>query len=77
VTVIELTLDDDQTMLLAQDGGCAICGAPPPDEQSLHVDHDHDTGAVRGLLCFTCNAGIGMFDHDIVVLSAAVAYLHR
>jgi Autographiviridae endonuclease VII len=72
-----LTLDDYQTMLAAQAGGCAICGAPPSEGQSLHVDHDHDTGAVRGLLCFTCNAGIGMFDHDIDLLSAAVAYLHR
>jgi len=72
-----LTLADYEAMLLAQGGGCAICGAPPPDGQSLHVDHDHDSGAVRGLLCFTCNAGIGMFDHDIDLLSAAVAYLHR
>ena len=72
-----LTLDDYHVMLEAQRGGCAICAAPEPDGQSLHVDHDHDTGAVRGLLCFTCNAGIGMFDHDIVLLSAAVQYLRR
>ena len=72
-----ITLDDYEAMLVAQGGGCAICGAPEPDGQSLHVDHDHDTGAVRGLLCFTCNAGIGMFDHDIDLLSAAVDYLRR
>jgi len=72
-----ITLDDYRAMLEAQAGGCAICHAPEPEGQSLHVDHDHDTGAVRGLLCFTCNAGIGMFAHDIDLLSAAVAYLHR
>ena len=72
-----ITLADYDAMLLAQGGGCAICAAPEPDGQSLHVDHDHDTGAVRGLLCFTCNAGIGMFGHDIDLLSAAVAYLRR
>ena len=64
-------------MLTAQGSGCAICHALEPPGQSLHVDHDHDSGAVRGLLCFTGNAGIGMFDHDIDVLSAAVHYLRR
>jgi Recombination endonuclease VII len=72
-----ITLDDYQAMLAAQGGGCAICSAAPPDGQPLHVDHDHDTGLVRGLLCFTCNAGIGMFDHNIDLLSAAVVYLRR
>ena len=70
-------LDDYEAMLLDQDGGCAICGAPPPDGQSLHIDHDHATGAVRGLLCFTGNAGLGKFGETIDLLSAAVAYLHR
>jgi len=72
-----ITLDDYEAMLLAQGGGCAICHAGEPPGQSLHVDQDHHTGGVRGLLCFTCNAGIGMFDHDIDVLSAAVDYLRR
>jgi hypothetical protein len=72
-----ITLNDYEAMLVEQGGGCAICHAPEPDGQSLHVDHDHDTGAVRGLLCFTCNAGIGMFDHDIDRLIAAVVYLRR
>jgi hypothetical protein len=72
-----ITLEDYDVMLVAQGGGCAICGGPEPEGQSLHVDHDHTTGAVRGLLCFTCNAGIGMFGHDVTVLDAAAAYLRR
>ena len=69
--------EDYAAMFEAQAQGCAICHAPEPEGQSLHVDHDHDTGDVRGLLCFTCNAGIGMFAHDIELLSAAVVYLRR
>lgn len=44
-------------MLEAQDGGCAICGAPPKTRR-LSVDHNHRTGKVRGLLCFRCNRGL-------------------
>ena len=41
-------------LLEQQGGGCAVCGNKPR-KRRLHVDHDHRTGAVRGLLCFTCN----------------------
>lgn len=40
--------------LAAQDGRCLICGRPPQTRR-LHVDHDHKTGQVRGLLCYGCN----------------------
>jgi hypothetical protein len=70
-----LTPADYEAMLAAQGGGCAICAAPRPAGQALHVDHCHDTGAVRGLLCFTCNAGLGMFDHDADGLARAATYL--
>jgi hypothetical protein len=72
-----LTLADYERMLAEQGGGCAICRDGAPDGQSLHVDHCHDAGVVRGLLCFNCNAGLGMFDHDVARLDAAVAYLRR
>jgi len=49
-----LTLDAYHAMLYAQGGGCAICKRPPKTRR-LHVDHDHATGKIRGLLCFTCN----------------------
>jgi hypothetical protein len=72
-----LTPADYDRMLAGQGGGCAICGELAADGQSLHVDHCHDTGRVRGLLCFNCNAGLGMFDHDGARLDAAATYLRR
>ncbi len=58
--------------LVRQQGGvCAICGRPDPE----HVDHDHETGEVRGILCFNCNGGLGQFRDSIEALRAAAAYL--
>jgi hypothetical protein len=70
-----ITIEDYEAMLAAQGGECAICGAPEPDGASLHVDDCHDSGDVRGLLCFNCNAGLGMFDHEPGRLARAAAYL--
>jgi hypothetical protein len=64
----------DET-LAAQGGGCAICGRPPRDDISLHVDHDHKTGALRLLLCFSCNNLLGDVADDAGHLRAAAAYL--
>jgi hypothetical protein len=64
----------DET-LAAQGGGCAICGRPPRDDISLHVDHDHRTGELRLLLCFLCNNLLGDVDDDADRLRAAAAYL--
>ena len=58
--------------LVAEQGGrCAICGRPSPE----HVDHDHMSGDVRGILCFNCNGGLGQFKDDLDALSAATTYL--
>lgn len=62
-------------MLAAQGGVCAICGRRPRDDISLHVDHCHITGRLRGLLCFRCNNGVGDFGHDPTLLMAALGYL--
>ena len=58
--------------LLAQQGGlCAICKVAP----AAHVDHDHATGAVRALLCFNCNGGLGQFKDNPGLLNAAAYYV--
>jgi hypothetical protein len=64
-------------LLARQGGGCAICGAPESGtaRPSLSVDHDHATGEVRGLLCFSCNAGIGMLGDNPEHLRTAIRYL--
>jgi hypothetical protein len=62
-------------MLKAQGGQCAICREPPNPKISLHVDHDHRTGRVRGLLCFTCNNGLGQLQDSPVLLRKAAAYV--
>ena len=53
---------------------CGICGSEP-NGKDLHIDHDHATGAFRGLLCHSCNVGIGHFKEDPEVLDAAKRYL--
>jgi hypothetical protein len=78
-------------LLAAQGGTCAICGQPPSAGKRLGVDHDHATGggqrnglrdsacsvAVRGLLCFTCNAALGLVKDNYERLSAMQAYLSK
>jgi recombination endonuclease VII len=63
--------DEFDDLVRQQGGVCAICGRPDPE----HVDHDHETGAVRGILCFNCNGGLGQFRDSLDVLHAAAVYL--
>jgi Recombination endonuclease VII len=58
-------------MLAAQEGRCAICGAADPQ----HLDRDHRTGWVRGILCFNCNGGLGQFRESPELLAGAITYL--
>lgn len=60
-----------------QGGVCAICGGKCPTGRELSVDHCHETGMVRGLLCINCNRGLGNFKDDPELLNAAIAYLGR
>jgi hypothetical protein len=64
-------------MLTKQDGGCAICRERRPEERTLHVDHDHESGAIRGLICFRCNNAIGNLREDFDIFVAAADHLDR
>ncbi len=55
-----------------QDYGCYVCG-----KHELHIDHCHESGRVRGLLCNSCNLGLGNFKDDIELLLKAVEYLEE
>ena len=54
--------DDYLHMLKEQDGVCMICGRRPPGNRKFCIDHDHNTGAIRGLLCSVCNRNVGIFE---------------
>lgn len=72
-----ITLDQYETMLAAQNGVCAICKTHTTDNrgQRLHVDHCHQTGKVRGILCGKCNSILGFVDDNPDWLDKAKAYL--
>ena len=59
----------------AQDHKCAVCGAEARTGKVLAIDHCHDSGRIRGLLCQDCNLGMGQFADDPNLLEAAVRYL--
>lgn len=61
-----------------QKNSCAICGTQEPGGKgNWHVDHDHNTGKVRGLLCHKCNTGLGLFLDDTKILTSAIKYLEK
>jgi hypothetical protein len=73
-----ITLDEYEGMLARQGGHCAICPSTLPGRSGrkyLYVDHCHDTGRVRGLLCGNCNDGVGRFRDNPELLRAAIRYL--
>lgn len=77
-----LTIEEYWSLYRRQNERCAICGVHGDDagqhtvqQLPLHVDHDHETGAVRGLLCRLCNMGLGSFRDSREALLAALDYL--
>lgn len=71
-----LTLEQEDQLRQTQSGKCAICCDPIPGP-AAHIDHDHDTKKVRGLLCGGCNKGLGHFKDRADLLAAALKYLSR
>lgn len=72
-----VTQDEYEEMHANQSGLCAICKIP--SDKTLHIDHDHDTGKVRALLCGYCNTALGGFRDDPEILRRAAQYVedHR
>lgn len=70
-----ITLDDYNSMLAGQRGVCAICHGLNQSGKPLHVDHCHKSGVVRGLLCNSCNRGIGYLADDADRLLNAAKYV--
>jgi hypothetical protein len=73
----KLSSEDYNALLISQGGVCAICGRPSTNGRRLHIDHCHTTGRVRGLLCLSCNRGIGYFGDDPARIQSAAAYLSK
>lgn len=77
----DLSVERYDAMLVKQRGLCAICGKPPnyasekSSSRKLNVDHNHETGKVRGLLCGMCNRGVGLLFDNPVYVAAALAFL--
>jgi hypothetical protein len=69
-----LTVEEYEIMAERQNYCCAICGREP---KKLHIDHDHETGKVRGLLCRHCNCLIGFAKDNGLILERAIKYLDK
>lgn len=79
-----ISLKDYKEMQLAQGNVCLLCKKPETlvdnrtnNTKQLSVDHCHDTGTVRGLLCNNCNVGLGHFKDNIKTLELAISYLKQ
>ena len=71
-----VTAEDVDSIRKSQGYSCAICGTHEDNlPRGLHVDHDHVTNLVRGMLCQLCNSAIGLFSDSPVALRSAIAYL--
>ena len=71
-----ITIEQRDEMIEQQQGKCAIClSSDPGGRGQWHVDHNHTTGEIRGMLCHLCNIGLGMFKDNPNLLLAAEVYL--
>lgn len=73
IKTYKITESEINQMKINQNSKCQICG----DETKLFVDHNHTSGAVRGLLCTSCNVALGMFKESFDILESAKKYLEK
>jgi hypothetical protein len=73
-----LTIEQYDFILESQGNCCAICKTDTPNGKGrFHVDHDHATNEVRGLLCHHCNLALGNFKDNVSTLLSAIEYLNK
>lgn len=76
-----LTLEQRDDLLAAQAGKCALCSTPIAFSgkglKAAHIDHDHASGRVRGILCGFCNTSLGRLGDSVERIEGVLAYLHR
>ncbi len=70
-----ITQEEYLQLLDKQGNKCGICRCDYDKNKRFHVDHDHDTGLIRGLLCRKCNLGIGLLGDSLETVKRAVSYL--
>jgi hypothetical protein len=70
-----LTVNQYEELLSAQGGVCATCLTNNPGSKDWHVDHDHATGRVRGLLCANCNLTLGKVGDSVETLERMISYM--
>jgi len=74
-----ISLEDLNQMFVSQSGRCKLCNVEMhlggKKRNRACIDHDHATGIVRGLLCFFCNAGLGMFEENVETMERAILYV--
>lgn len=72
-----ITVEDYERLWEIQNGACPICDGSLLGERNAHIDHDHITGQVRGLLCSQCNTAIGKFKDSPEIILRAAEYIMR
>ena len=71
-----ITEEEYEARIAAQGCKCAICQEPLDNPKTTHLDHNHETGQLRGVLCISCNHGLGKFKDRTDLLEAAIEYLN-
>ena len=72
-----LTIQQRQSLLDTQGGKCASCGGTLFGGQQTHIDHNHQTGQVRGILCHGCNTALGLLGESVERIYALASYVQR
>ena len=75
--LFNISVDERDKILTFQNNSCAICGKPNNTDRNLHIDHDHKTGLIRGMLCWFCNKALGYFKDNPEFLRNAANYIDK